>query len=282
MAVRANQRRISDTEYENTYEKIYVYITDKIKRSPMRHSKYLGEPFLNVMNKAYKDIMQMTTLYNSGKAKSIERLRLCFTVCEDFVEIITFSYVYWNLSSQKNGIKYVAPHSREYWTNLINKEIILIYGVMKKCNAFKNVEEKEVMKIPYMRAYSNEDIKKVDFLKKLYKVQCIIYRQAIQSSKKFNDAQMEILVDLSRSALYNAVSANRINVKDDEKKFKKREKYFSEAIGNLYAMNRPVKLLSFDCVFSEKDLAIICRYINECAKIIRSIKESDKRRFLNT
>lgn len=279
MSVRANSRRISDTEYENTYEKMYVYITGKIKYLPLRYNKYLGKPFMEALNRTYKNIMSMTTLYNLGKGKSIDRFRLCSIVFDDFVEIISLSYTFWNLSGKRNDIKYVEPHSRIYWSELINKEIILLYGVMKKCNGFKNYKDKEMIKIPYMKPYTNKEIKEIDFLKRLYDIQTIVYKRAIQVSKNFNDAQMEMLVDLSRSALYNASSANRIFVNNNEKLFKKREKYFSEAISNLYAMNRPVKLLSFDNIFCEKDLATICSNMNECTKIMRSIKESDRLRF---
>lgn len=76
MAIRVNDRHLSNIEYENTFSILNQYLTSKIKRFPKRYRSYLSRPFNTVLNDVYKDIMQMTYLYEEGKEKSIERYRL--------------------------------------------------------------------------------------------------------------------------------------------------------------------------------------------------------------
>lgn len=272
MSVRVNDRHLSDIEYENTYGKLNEYISSKLKRLPKRYRHFLGQPFNEVLNNIYRDIIELTNLYMIGKYKSIDRYRVCVKILKSFEEVISLSYTYWNLSgNQQNGIKYVNKRVRIFWTDFINKEIALITGVMNKCNADKKI----VVDIPIMKPHTKSEINDVIFLEKLSALQRIIYKRAIHTSKDFHDARMEMLVSLSRSALYNALQGNDIFVDGNEKLYNKRKKFMSNAIGDLYAMNRPIKELGFNDIFSEGELESICNLLTECIKILKSVQETD-------
>lgn len=276
MSVRVNDRHLSDIEYENTFSIFNQYATNKIRHLPKRYRHFLGEPFNNILNEIYEEIIKMTSLYLSGKPSSIERYRLGTEILKKFEVIASLSYTMWNLSSDRNNeVKYIKPKAREFWADLANKEMSLIIGVIKKCNGYK----KNGAVIPYMKAFSNAQIKEVVFLSKLSKLQRIIYKIAIQTSKDYRDAQIEMIVKLSRSAFYNAYIGNEIFI-SDEYTYNRRKKLFSEAINNLYAMNRPVMELSCVDVFSEKDLKEICNLVTDSIKILKTIKDLDESKYL--
>lgn len=146
---------------------------------------------------------------------------------------------------------------------------------MGKCNSDKKV----AVNIPIMKPHTKSEINDVIFLKKLSTLQEIIYKRAIHISKDYQDAKVEMLVELSRSALFNATQGNDIFVNQDEQLYSKRKNFISNALGDLYAMNRPIKELSFNDIFSEDELENVCNLSTECIKILKSIQETDKSLF---
>lgn len=278
MSVRVNDRHVSDIEYENTYSKLNFYLSNKLKRIPNRYGHYLRTSFNEILSKTYIDIMNMSNNYMKDRKNGIDRYRNCAEIIEGLSQIVSFSYTYWNLSSRKqNEIKYIKASQRIFWANFINKEISLICGVMNKCRKDTNIK----LRIPNMKPYTNADFKNVLFLNKLSKLQRIIYQRAIHISQNNYDVQMEVLVELSRSALFNACEGNNIFVGNDETLLRKRTKYFSECISNLMSMNRPIKELAFNDIFSESELQQICTLLTECQCILKSVKEYDSEKFKN-
>lgn len=275
MAIRKNERRTSAIEYENTYTKVYAYISNKVKGLPRRYMHYLGEPTHRTLNEIYEDVMRCTDLYLHDKGRSAERYRLCTKILGDIETLINLSYTWWNLSAdEKNDIKFVTAKQRTYWSSRINLEMKLISGVMNRCNKGKS---KEVV-FAEMRPYTKADIKGVIFLEKLAELQKVIYRRAIAMGNEYRDAQMEMLVKLSRDALYNALEGNAV-MAEDEKSYKRRDRYMSEAVNCLYMMNRPVRELTFADIFSEKELETICELVTDTTKILKAIRKSDRERF---
>lgn len=276
MAIRKNERRTSAIEYENTYTKVYRYISDRVKRLPRRHMHYLGEPINRTLNEIYEKVMRCTDLYLHDKGKSAERHRLCSDILKDFETLAGLSYMYWNLSGDnRNEIKFAEKKQREFWAGQVNKEISLIIGVMKKCSRGRKHTEEEtiVVMVPYTKSW----IKDVTFLEMLSELQIVIYRRAIAMGNEYRDAQIEMLVKLSRDAFYNALEGNT-TIAEDEASYKKRDRYFREALNNLYAMNRPVRELAFADIFPEKELEKICCLVTDATKILKAIRKSDKER----
>lgn len=275
MSVRVNDRHLSDIEYENTFSIFNQYISNKLRNLPKRYRHFLGEPFNNILNEIYEDIMKMTSLYLDGKPTSIERYRLGIGILKKIEIVKSLSYTMWNLSSdRKNEIKFIKQKSREFWTESLNKEIGLLSGVIKKCNGYK----KNGVEVSFMKSFTYTQIKEIVFLNKLAQLQRIVYKIAIQTSKDYKDAQVEMLVKLSRSAFYNAVEGNAVFI-EDETSYKKRKRLFSDAIGDLYAMSRPIRELSCFDMISEKDLEEMCNLITDSIRLIRAIKNSDEDKF---
>lgn len=275
MSVRVNDRHLSDIEYENTFSIFNKYISDKLRHLPKRYRHFLGKPFNETLNEIYGDIIKMTTLYLNGKSTSVERYRLGISILKKLDSIKSLSYTMWNLSSdRKNEIKYIKESSRKFWVDSINKEVGLLVGVIKKCNGYK----KNGVEVSFMKSFTYTQIKEIVFLNKLAQLQRIVYKIAIQTSKDYKDAQVEMLVKLSRSAFYNAVEGNAVFI-EDETSYKKRKRLFSDAIGDLYAMNRPIRELSCFDMISEKDLEEMCNLITDSIRLIRAIKNSDEEKY---
>ena len=275
MSVRVNDRHLSDIEYENTFSIFNKYISDKLRHLPKRYRHFLGKPFNETLNEIYGDIIKMTTLYLNGKSTSVERYRLGISILKKLDSIKSLSYTMWNLSSdRKNEIKYIKESSRKFWVDSINKEVGLLVGVIKKCNGYK----KNGVEVSFMKSFTYTQIKEIVFLNKLAQLQRIVYKIAIQTSKDYKDAQVEMLVKLSRSAFYNAVEGNAVFI-EDETSYKKRKRLFSDAIGDLYAMSRPIRELSCFDMISEKDLEEMCNLITDSIRLIRAIKNSDEEKY---
>lgn len=275
MSVRVNDRHLSDIEYENTFSIFNKYISDKLRHLPKRYRHFLGKPFNETLNEIYGDIIKMTTLYLNGKSTSVERYRLGISILKKLDSIKSLSYTMWNLSSdRKNEIKYIKESSRKFWVDSLNKEVGLLVGVIKKCNGYK----KNGVEVSFMKSFTYTQIKEIVFLNKLAQLQRIVYKIAIQTSKDYKDAQVEMLVKLSRSAFYNAVEGNAVFI-EDKTSYKKRKRLFSDAIGDLYAMSRPIRELSCFDMISEKDLEEMCNLITDSIRLIRAIKNSDEEKY---
>ena len=272
MAVRVNDRHTSDIEYENTFSQFNAYVSAKLKKVPKRYKRCLVKPFNEALNRTYRMIMEVTDEYINGKKQGISRYRKCADILKELNEIISISYTFWNLSGGRNGIKYVKASQREYWTDFVNKEIRLIMGVMDKCRKDKKLE----VDVPVMKAYTKYDFGNTVFLQKLGELQRIICTRAIRCGKDYSDAQMDMLVTLSRDALYNACEANRRDPEGGEDELKARIRYFSQSIGNLMAMNRPVRELAFCDIFTEAELEKICSLNTECQKMMQAIKSKER------
>lgn len=273
--IRVNDRHTSSIEYENTYGKLNKYLSDKLKRVPARYAHYLREPFNGLLNDIYRDIMELTNDYVADKKlQSVERYRRCAGILEKTAQMISFCYTYWNLSEMQNGIKLVTAKQRQYCTDFVDKEVGLIIGVMRNCRRDIKVE----VDVPAMHPYSKKDMHDVIFIQKIAELERIIYRRAIHMGNGYRDAEMELLVSISRDALYHACTGNRIRAEERETAAKKRLKEFSACIGCLMSMNRPIRELAYDGIFTEEELEKLCTLLAESQKILRTIRDGDRER----
>ena len=272
IAVRANERRLSELEYENTYFKLYQYLADRTKRIPSRYQQILGAGFNNALNDVFDEIINLSS-FDAQKRTCADRYRVCQSALIKLEEVIKHSYLFWDLSQKDNGIKYVSSKSREFWASRINSEIALIEGVMKKCNKPRNVQEAY---IPItMIPFTQTKIKDVIFLEKISTLECTVYRIAAQASKRFQDAALSAMLNHSREAFYYAYTGNGIYAIDDNALYKKRVDMFSKAITHLYACERFVRLLYNSSVISGNDLKIVNESITDSIKILKTIRERD-------
>lgn len=272
MAVKVNLRHLSDTEYENTFTKLLRYLQNRFEHLPKRHLRFLGKPYNDLLCDEYEVIMEITEEYYKGHRYGIARYRQCVKALEIFEEIISYTYMFWNIAYEKNGIKHVKQNSREFWANYINNEIILINGIMKKCNGYNGNE-----KLPKAYSYLNSSARKAIFLSNLMDITRTVYKYASHSSKNYRDIQIESLLKFSRHAFYFAITGNIIPT--NSKEYKIRKSNLSNAIDNLYKMNRPIKELAFNHVFSDNDLEKLSSLVTDTIKVITTIQKNDSERY---
>lgn len=265
MSVRVNDRRLSELEYENTYYKIYSDLAARISRIPVRYRVHLA----NGMNDTINKLLNTVTSISLAKKNSAEKYRRCQQALCQLEELAMWIYTYWNLSDKKNGIKRIPIRSRSYLANQINREMRLIEGVMKKCNKPRGSE----IYVPEMMiALSRSKINDVIFLQKLSRLEHIVYGIAVQTSKVYQDAAVNGLLDSVRTSFSNAAEGNCIFAKGDTALVLKRCSYFDKAISSLYSSQKYVRLLSCSSVVSEKNLSEICSLITDSIRILKSIK----------
>ena len=275
ISVRANARRLSELEYENSYFKLYQYLADKTKRIPSRYQQVLGMGFNNALNDVFDEIINMSS-FDVSKRTCADRYRVCQSAMYKLEEVIKYSYLFWDLSQKDNGIKYVSSKSRTFWASKINSEISLIKGVMQKCNKPRNAQEAyiPVTMIPFTQT----KIKDVIFLDKISTLECTVYRIAAQTSKRFQDAALSSMLNHSREAFYYAYTGNGIFAADDPALYKKRVDMFSKSITHLYACERFVRLLYNSSIISGNDLIIVNESIADTIKILKTIRDKESKR----
>ena len=272
IAVRANERRLSELEYENTYFKLYQYLADRIKRIPSRYQQILGMGFNNALNELFDEIIILSS-FDVSKRTCADRYRVCQSALIKLEEVIKYSYLFWDLSQKDNGIKYVSSKSRAFWAFRINSEIALIAGVMNKCNKPRNTQEAYIPII--MTPFTQTKIKETIFLEKISTIERTVYRIAAQASKRFQDAALSAILNHSREAFYYAYTGNGIYAADDTTLYKKRVDMFSKAITQLYACERFVRLLYNSSVISGNDLKIVNESIADAIKILKTIRAKE-------
>lgn len=269
MSVLKNKRHIAPTEYERRFDIFTHYLDNRIKRIPMRYYRELIRPFNDAIINCENDIAQMNQLFLQGKRESVERYRVIQQLIKDMCDIVKVSYTYWNISETKSSIKYVKGKSREYWAKTFNEVLNLVYKEAQRCHKFKE----EDIEMNHMFAYPN--CQKAEYIKEISNIQKLVARRSKRMNARIKDRNMERLLYLCSDALYLAYSANAIKIIDEKTK-KNRVNKLDKAVGFLYEIDKPLRELAFDGVFTEIELKRIHESLSNAKKMTQAIKNTDK------
>lgn len=274
--IRVNDRKLSELEFENTFYKIYDYILHKVTRLPERHGRFIGIMINRSLNDVYQSVYKLSSAYITRTRTKKERAELSYAAINDLEDIIRMFYLMQVLSlTHQNEIKHITDKQIMYISGLINEELKLLNGVFSKYNE----DEDMVTDMCTMVAMTKKMYKEVLFLQKLKELCIIAYSVSLRLPKRILDARAELLVELSSKALYFAISGNSIIVGNNEKRLRRRKKYFEEAVSCIYQMNMPVRSLAVIGLAQENDLKEICTLMYDTSNIINAIIKSDKRFF---
>ena len=269
MSVLKNYRNKSPIEYERQYYRFTRYLQDRITRLPSRYRFELIDPFNNVISDCDKNISEISFLKLQGKGTCAERYKLILKVLENLNQITKLTYVYWSMSEiNSNSITEVKYSSKEYWSNFQKKVTDLIIDEAKQCRKYKE-EDIDIM-IPYPYA-KYKRAKFLEAIANIHKTAIFRFKHTIAGFKNRN---FKTMLDLSADALYYANRGNSIKIIDESTK-KKRIVWFDKAIRCLYDLDRPIRELAFDHIFTEDEYISLHEDLETAKKITQKIKRDD-------
>lgn len=274
MSVLKNKRRTSKIEYERNFLGFYEYMNGRIDNMPRRWMKPLGLPMKEALNQMYDDVLLVSEMY-IDKDSAKKRYMQCRKVIEELTAFQEWIYLYWILSDGRNGIKWADADRRKYMSICLNKEIYLMGGVMHRLDPKMKFGRLEVM---YMKPFTRKDIEEIQFLEKLYQLNELIYPKYIRIPMAERDEEANLACKYIRNAFYCAYSANSI-YPSTKGEYSSRHRLFSEAISDLYRLNRPMVKMFMVHLFSNEDMETITQLVNEATRLLQGMQKSDKERF---
>lgn len=274
MSVLKNKRRTSVIEYERNFLGFYEYMNGRIDNMPRRWMKPLGLPMKEALNQMYDDVLLVSEMY-IDKDSAKKRYMQCRKVIEELTAFQEWIYLYWILSDGRNGIKWADADRRKYMSICLNKEIYLMGGVMHRLDPKMKFGRLEVM---YMKPFTRKDIEEIQFLEKLYQLNELIYPKYIRIPLAERDEEASLACKYIRNAFFCAYSANLI-YPSTKGEYGHRHRLFSEAISDLYRLNRPMVKMFMVHLFSNEDMETITQLVNEATRLLQGMQKSDKERF---
>ena len=261
MSVLRSHRQVSQTEFENTFSKLYKYSRQQTSRVPARRQRWLCPNITQTMNTIYTDVMSMSDYYDCGFLPRDEYRAKAATRCiTNLLSLQKPLLTLWNVSGMET--KKMAT-----WLSLINKEVDLM-----KC--FSDCETDELFILDWKR------IGELNFLGNMSALHRYSHGKISNSKKKFNDTEGLLLISLVDSAFYNVMSANR-KMPTNRDEYLKRKESISKAISDLKALNRPMLFFFNLMEYSESVMTEWSGMLRKEIKLLQGLLKSDEQRFGN-
>lgn len=262
MAVLRSQRKISDTEFENTFMRLYCFSREETSSVPKRRKRWLCTDIDLTMNKIYRNIMEINECYfrdRTDKQKYINELS------DSSVELL--------LSLEKPlmslwNIQHYETKTMVHWVTQINKEIELLNLIHKT-----EIGDK-IMIIDWCAVNS------MRFLNNMSALHRYTHSKVTNAMGRYDDTEGALLISLIDDALYSLISANR-KIPTTREEYIVRSKYISHSISCLKQLNRRM-LAYFNLMqYSERIMREWSDMLIEELNLLIGLQKSDKSRFKN-
>jgi hypothetical protein len=133
MSVVKSKRGESDMEFIHTARELQIYTIKKCAAFPKRYTFYINQPIAELANRIYTCVVMANSIYPTN-AHEVQLRR-------DY--LLKANATLYSLVSQietAHEIFGLETRVMKYWMTLVNREIRLIKGVLKKDKArYKNI-----------------------------------------------------------------------------------------------------------------------------------------------
>jgi len=262
MSVIRSQRRISDTEFENTFMQLYRFSREKTAHLPKRKRRWLSTDIDIIMNRVYRNIMEINECYFRDKCEKVKYVQGLSEKSVDLLQSLDkHLMVLWNIEHYKTK-------TMAHWVEFIDKEISLL-------NLIYNTDRSvEIMILDWDKIHT------VEFLRNMSNLHRYTYSKVLNASVCYDDTEGALLISLIDDAFNNVMKANqKIPTTKDE--YIIRSKYISKAISCLKQMNRRM-LAYFNLMqYSERIMREWSDMLVKEITLLTGLQKSDKRRFEN-
>lgn len=262
MSVYVSRQKVAYSEFEFQLIRICNKIDERAKSLPSRYKKYLNPKLYGPMNQAYRACIRANETYSrtaDGLKKRngyiVEAIKAVYALQEPLLAL-------WNIKQAKEG-------GMVELRDMMNREIALLYGVLKMETPTQKIEILPIRKM-----------ERLTFLGKMGELHRYSYQKighAPESCFIYQSQNIQSFVD---AALADVVLANR-KEPESRDELEKRTKHLKSAVANLNGLQTP--LLSFWNVnfqsISENVMDEWAGMINEEIALLEGLMKSDEKRF---
>lgn len=259
IAVLRSKRNVAKSEFENTFTKLYHYSAENTGKVAKRRQKWLAVSIDELMNDSYNIIMEISeSSYCKSKDKDFVENNVR-KVLRNLYDLQDPLLILWD-------IEHYETKKMVTWCNHIQSEFDLLLRLIDLKFNYK------------FRILDHKAIENVKFLKNMSELHIFIHGKVIHAPKRYDGTSGQLLIDLVDSAFLNVVKANNL-FPSTQKEFAKRRKYLTQAISDLYKLQRQTL---FYCNLMQYSEAVIKEWftlVSTEIKLLQALKKSDKRRF---
>lgn len=260
MAVLKSKRKISDTEFENTFMKLYCFSRERTSTVSKRRKQWLCSDIDLIMNKVYRNIMEINECYFRDKA---DKQKYINSLSDSSVELL--------LSLEKPlmslwDIQHYETKTMVNWVAQINKEISLL-------NLIHDTGRSDRVMIIDWRA-----VHSMKFLDNMSTLHRYTHGKVVNAAVCYDGTEGALLINLIDDAFYSLLKANR-KIPTTKEEYIMRSKYISNAISCLKQLNRRM-LAYFNLMqYSERVMREWSDMLIEELNLLIGLQKSDKSRF---
>lgn len=281
MSVLKNKRSISALEYDHSFTIMYDYTMLKLQTIPRRRQLTLSAPLSTILVETYRTILDIETNYDDSRSqRAKKRYENIKKAIKDLQSLQSPLLTLWNIvngfSDKHDYAPKISDKQKEYWIGLINNEINILQGCLRKSKFYNQETDEDVELLMY---YKNTDLHTAKFLGSMSKLQRVTHSYCIRMSPLLRDMEGALLLQLVNDAWYYCVRANEFP--QNKKQYLARRKYISKAISCLYNMNKPMNKVFNILKLSDRQMTEWSNLLNNTKRMLVSLQESDKRRFSN-
>lgn len=263
MAVLRSQRKVSATEFENTFMRLYRFSSERTSSLPKRRRKWLSPNIDLNMNRIYRNIMEINECYFKDKD---EKEKYISDLSAKSVELLMGLekplMVLWDIQCYETK-KMVN------WVSQINKEISLLTDI----NAYDTERGENRLMILDWRTISS-----VEFLKNMSNLHRYIHGKVVNANACYDDTEGALIIGLVDDAFYSVMKAN-VKIPTTKEEYDIRSKHISNSISFLKQLNRKT-LTYFNLMhYSERVMNEWSEMLVKEINLLIGLQRSDKKRF---
>ena len=238
------------------------HMKDRLNSVPVRYRKFICPKIYDPANRAYTAVILANEQSPRTAQGPMRRNALFDEAIKSIVSLQKPLLSLWNLlDSTEGGIK--------EWTDMLNREIALIYGVMKRQEAQ-----------PMIVALPKSKMKRLAFLQKMAELHKYTYQKIGHAPTDCKDFISGKIADYIDTALCAVVLANH-KIPETKAEAERRAKHLQGAIDSLNAMQRPLLALWNIMDYSENTMDEWAGLLDEELKLLEGLKKADEARYKN-
>lgn len=259
MSVLRSKRSIAQTEFENTFEKLYQHSKSQTSKVPKRRKRWICYNIDRIMNELYNEIMELNEgiyLREYTDEEKIEHLRKILILLHSIEKPL---FVFWNIQDYEMR-KMIS------WCKLLQSEFDLLINMsgFKKKYRFCVLDRKR--------------IREVDFLRNMSEFHKYVHGKVVNAPCAHDDTSGSLLIKLVDDAFYDVMEANK-KIPETNSQFKKRKEHIAHAIKSLYKIQRQT-IFYFNLMgYSENVMNEWSNYLTTEIKLLQALQKSDSKRF---
>lgn len=234
---------------------------DRLNKVPARYKKFINPKVYDPTNKAYTAVILASEQNARTKTGYQNREKMLDAAVRAIISLQKPMYAAWNLMGTEDG-------AIQRWTERYNKEIALLWGVLKRPK-----EEQ-----PVFIALPKTKMKRLAFLKTMSELHKYTYEKIGHAPEYCKDTLSNRIADFIDTALYEVVIGNH-KIPETKEQARKREEHLQAAIDSLNGLQRPLFALWNIMDYSENIMNEWSELLDTELKLLEGLMEADKERY---